>query len=85
MPRVLLHFDRYNGLWWVGFLEADCRTSIGPQTRYFRFATLDGLRTFVVRCNPENMQEFAHGVRDWGRGANYVNLTDKQYGKLKVK
>jgi hypothetical protein len=80
MPRVLMHFDHYNGLWWVGFLEADCRTSIGPKTRYHRFATLDGLRSFVVRCGPENMPEFERGVRAWSA---YVNLTDEQYAKLK--
>ena len=63
-------------------MEADCKTSIGPPNRYFRFATLDGFRSFVLRCNPENMPEFEHAVRAWGRGGNYVNVTDEQYGKL---
>ena len=83
MPRVLMHFDHYDGLWWVGFLEADCRTSIGPKTRYYRFATLDGLRAFVVCCNPENMPDFERSVRAWSRGSDYVSLTDEQYAKLK--
>ena len=82
MPRILMHFDHYRNLWWACFLEADCKTSIGPPNRYFRFATLDGFRSFVLRCNPENMPEFEHAVRAWGRGGNYVNVTDEQYGKL---
>jgi hypothetical protein len=83
MPRVLLNFDQYNDLWSVHFIEADCKTVIGPATRYYHFATLDGLRSFVVRCNPENMPGFERSVRAWGRGSNYVNVTDEQFGKLK--
>jgi hypothetical protein len=83
MPRVLMHFDRYRSLWWVGFMEADCKTPIGSPTRYYRFATLDGLRSFVVRCNPEDMDKFEDSVRAWRRGTNYVNITDEQYAKLK--
>jgi hypothetical protein len=49
MPRVLLNFQHYRQLWNVHFIEADCRTSIGRKTRYYHFATLDGLRSFVVR------------------------------------
>jgi hypothetical protein len=83
MPRVLLNFQHYRQLWNVHFIEADCRTSIGRKTRYYHFATLDGLRSFVERCNPENMPEFERSVRAWGRGSNYVNLSDEQYAKLK--
>jgi hypothetical protein len=70
-------------MWWVGFIEADCRTPIGHKTRYYHFATLDGLRSFVMRCNPENTPEFERSIRAWGRGSNYVNLSDEQYAKLK--
>jgi hypothetical protein len=83
MPRVLMNYDRYTGFWWVHFIEADCRTLIGPKTRYYRFATLDGFRSFVVRCNLEDMSKFEHSVRAWGRGSNFVNVTDEQYGKLR--
>ena len=83
MPRVLMNIDYYKDLWWVHFIEADCRTLIGLKTRYYRFATLDGFRSFVLRCNPEDMPTFEHSVRAWGRGSNYVNLTDEQYAKLK--
>jgi hypothetical protein len=30
----VLGFDHYKDLWWVCFIEADCRTLIGPKTRY---------------------------------------------------
>jgi len=83
MPRVLLHFDRYRSLWWVGFMEADCKTPISSPTRYYHFATLDGLRSFVIRCNPEDMDEFENSVRAWSRGVHYVNITDEQYAKLR--
>jgi hypothetical protein len=83
MPRVLLSFDKYAGLWWVNFMEQDCRTLIGPKTRYYRFATLDDLRGFVIRCNPENIERFEHSVRAWSRGSDYVSLTNEQYAKLK--
>lgn len=82
MPRVLLNFQHYKDLWHVHFIEADCRTGIGPKTRYFHFATEDGLRRFVARCSPEDMEKFEHSIRAWGRGSNFVNLTDEQYGKL---
>jgi hypothetical protein len=83
MPRVLMNFDHYKDLWWVHFIEADCETVIGPESRYYRFATLDGFRAFVVRCNLEDLKKFEHSVQTWGRRSNYVNLTDEQYAKLK--
>jgi hypothetical protein len=82
MPRVLLNFQYYGNLWSVHFIEADCQTRIGSKTRYYHFATEDGLRSFVIRCNPENMPEFERSLRAWSRGSNYVNLSDEQYGKL---
>ena len=72
----------YKDLWPVHFIEADCKTPIGPKTRYFDFATLEGLRAFMVRCNPEDLAEFDRSVRAWSRGSNFVNLTDEQYVKL---
>jgi hypothetical protein len=82
MPRVLTNYDHYKDLWWVHFIESDCRTLIGPKTRYYRFATVDGLRAFVIRCNVEDLEEFENSMRAWGRGSNYVNLTDEQYAKV---
>ena len=82
MPRVLMNFD-HREYWWGHFIEADCRSLIGPKTRYYHFATDDGLRAFVIRCKVEDLANFEHSLRAWGRGSNYVNLTDEQYAKLK--
>ena len=82
MRRVLLNFD-HRDYWSVHFIEADCRTLIGKMTRYYHFATVDGLRAFVIRCNVENLEKFEHSLRAWGRGSNYVRLSDEQYNKLK--
>jgi hypothetical protein len=56
---------------------------VGPETRYYHMTTVDGLRAFVIRCNVEDLATFEHSLRAWGRGSNYVNLTDEQYAKLK--
>jgi hypothetical protein len=47
------------------------------------YVPLEGLRAFVVRCNPEDLAEFDRSVRAWSRGSNYVRLTDEQYSNLK--
>ena len=52
MPRALLNFQHYRDAWTVHFVGEDCRTTIGPRTRYYRFADLDSLRSFVGRCQP---------------------------------
>ena len=57
-------FQHYKD-WVVHFIEADCRTTIGRQTRYFHFATEEGLRSFVSRCNVEDMADFEHVMRAW--------------------
>ena len=84
MPRVLLNFQNYRDLWNVHFIEDDCRTAIGARTRYFHFATEDGLRKFVMRCTPEDMADFEKCIRSWGKGSCFVNLTDEQYAKLQI-
>jgi hypothetical protein len=61
----------------------DCRTLIGTKTRYYHFATVDGLRSFVIRCNVGDLAKFEHSVRAWGRGSEYANLNDDQYAKVK--
>ena len=83
MRRVLMNFDHCDCGWRVHFIKADCRTLIGPKTRYYCIATLDGLRALVVRCNIENLANFEHSVTAWGRGSNHVRLSDEQYNKLK--
>jgi hypothetical protein len=81
MPRVLMNFQRYKD-WVVHFIAADCRTTIGRQTRYFHFATEESFRAFVSRCNLEDMADFDHSMRAWSRGSDYANLTEEQYKKL---
>ena len=83
MHRVLMNFQLYGELWSVHFIEADCKTRIGRQTRYIQFATVDGLRSFVLRCSPEDMAQFERCMRAWGRGSNHCNITDEQYAKLR--
>jgi hypothetical protein len=82
MPRVLMNFQYYKD-WVVHFIEADCRTTIGRQTRYFHFKTEQSFRTFVSRCNLEDSADFERSMRAWSRGGNYASLTEEQYAKLK--
>jgi hypothetical protein len=77
-----MNYD-HRDYWRVHFIEADCRTLIGTMTRYYRIATVDDLRAFVIRCKVEDLTKFEHSLGTWGRGSNYVNLTDEQYNKLK--
>jgi hypothetical protein len=79
MPRALLNFQLYGNAWTVHFIQDDCRTTIGSRTRYFKLATLDSLRSFVTRCQPEDatLAGFEQSVRAWARGSEYVHLTPK--------
>jgi hypothetical protein len=36
-PRGLLNLQHYGNAWTVHFIDADCRTIIGPRTRYYTF------------------------------------------------
>lgn len=87
MPRVLLNFQEYRSTWTAHFLRDDCRTTIGPRTRYYSFPTLDSLRSFLTHCQPEDatLAEFEHSAKAWGRGNEYIHLTPEQYGKLQVR
>jgi hypothetical protein len=80
----MLNFQLYAYAWTVHFIKDDCRSDIGSRTRYFKFATLDSLRAFLTRCQPEDttLAGFDRSVRAWSRGSEYVQLTDEQYGKL---
>ena len=80
--RVMLNFDHHVGRYSVHFIEADCKTSVGPETGWIMVPNEDALRTFVQRCHPEDMEKFEQSLRSWGRGSNYVNLTEAQYRKL---
>jgi hypothetical protein len=45
---------RYRNASIMHIIEADCWTTIGPRTRFFNFATLNALRSFLTRCQPED-------------------------------
>ena len=70
----------------VHFTEADCRTTVGPRTRYYNLSTLETLRSFFTRCQPEDatLAGFDQSIRAWGRGSEYVHLTPDQNGKLQA-
>jgi hypothetical protein len=66
----MLNFQHFRSAWTAQFLCDDCRTPIGPRTRYLQFPALDDLRSFVQRCYPEDatLAGFDNRVRAWGRG-----------------
>jgi hypothetical protein len=68
----------------VHFIDADCRTTIGRQTRYFQVKTVESIRAFASRCNLEDTADFEGSMRAWSRGSNYASLSEDQYAKLKA-
>ncbi len=80
--RVYLHTSEYNGHWWVQYLEEDLRTSF---CRRFRYSSVDPVREILRRVNAdtETLENFEKGLRCWGIGACFINLTEEQYAKLK--
>jgi hypothetical protein len=82
MPRILMNFQIYKD-WVVHFIQEDCRSNIGPRTRFFHFATEEEFRAFVNRCNLEDKGKFNGSMAQWACGSNYANLTEEQYARLK--
>jgi hypothetical protein len=76
MPRALMCFQQYDG-WNCSFIEADCRTS------NIDLPLFEALRAFVIRCNPEDINDFDYCIRTWNKGSVWVSLTDEQYAKLR--
>ena len=76
-PRVLLYFELYGDAWNVHFSQDGCRSPSGSRTRYFKFGTVDSLRAFLTRCQPEDatLPVSTNSVRAWNRGSEYVGLT----------
>jgi hypothetical protein len=70
MPRALLNLQLYGNAWAVHFIHDDCRTRIGSRTRYFKFATLDSLRSFVTRCQPEDATLAGSSIASSGGGGS---------------
>jgi hypothetical protein len=71
--------------WVVHFLEADCKTVIGPGARYYHFAGLESLRAMILRTEPDakTLAEFDNCVRSSGVGSIFLELPDDQYQLLK--
>lgn len=83
MTRVMLNFQHTGCAWAVLLVEADRECPIRCKPRFHDFATVDGLRRFVVRCRPEEgeIEYFERCVKAWGRGSVYVTLTPEEcYG-----
>lgn len=68
--------------------SASSRTIAGPASAprraTTRLPTLEALRSFVTRRNPEDatLAGFERSVRAWGRASEYVHLTPEQYAML---
>lgn len=78
MPRVLMNFQKYRD-YTCHFIKEDCRSPIGPHTRFYNFATLEELDAFFQRCHPDDPDELLHDMRRWGKGSAWCNLTNEQY------
>jgi hypothetical protein len=52
----------------------------------YQYSSLDRVRDILRRANAdaEAREEFESGIRKWGIGACFLNLTEEQYRKLKV-
>jgi hypothetical protein len=81
MPRVLMNYQLYK-TYTCHFVQSDCRSKIGTQTRFFDFDTLEELDAFFQRCRPEDPEELLDDMDQCGRGSAWCNLTDEQYRKL---
>jgi len=83
MPRVYLHASEYKTLWNVQYLEADLRTPV--RRGHATYTSLDRVREILDRANAsaEAREEFESGLRNWGIGACFLDLTPEQYAKLK--
>jgi hypothetical protein len=82
MPRIYLHSIQRGEFWRVGYLDANLKTSVG---RVFHYPGLDRVRDILTRANADDAarEEFESGIRKWGIGACFLNLTDEQYRRLK--
>jgi hypothetical protein len=80
--RILLNFRLYKTKWRVGFLEADCRTSLPVR---LNFADSERIREMHRRFAPQLLDDIhalAHGI-EIGRGGFWIELNEEQYSKLK--
>ena len=69
--------------WWITFLEADCKTSVG---RRLTFSEPDKIIELAKRggvtLDLATRQGIEHGI-SMGRGSVWLFLTPEQYARLK--
>jgi hypothetical protein len=82
MPRVYIHSIERGEFWCVRYLDPDLKTSVG---RVYHYSSLDRVRDILTRANADDTarEDFESGIRKWGIGACFLNLTEQQYRKLK--
>jgi hypothetical protein len=57
--------------WTCHFMQADCKT---PVSGFIDFTSLESLRTFLLRCNPEDVAHLDLCISAWGKGSAWVNV-----------
>jgi predicted RNase H-like nuclease len=80
--RVYIHAHHYKDSWTVQYLEEDLKTPVG---RMYCYSRIDQVREILKRadCLLEQWAKFEEGIRCWGIGACYLDLSSDQYKKLK--
>jgi len=80
--RVYIHCHHYGDHWAVQYLQEDLKTPVG---RMYRYSRIDQVREILKRadCALDQWGKFEEGIRCWGIGACFLNLTGEQYAKLK--
>ena len=80
--RVYIHTSHYGDRWFVQYLEADLKTPLG---RMYTYSRIDQVRAILKRadCSMEQWGKFEEGLRCWGIGACFIELSHDQYRKLK--
>jgi hypothetical protein len=80
--RMYIHAHHYADHWTVQYLEADLKTPVG---RMYNYSRIDLVRELLrsADCAPDQWAKFEEGLRCWGIGACYLDLTSEQYKKLK--
>lgn len=80
--RVYVHASHYKEHWTVQYLEADLKIPIG---RMYNYSRIDLVREILRRadCAPDQWGKFEEGIRCWGIGTCFLDLSPEQFCKLK--
>ena len=77
--RVLMNFA-YRGGWIVHFVANDCRT---PISRFYKMPDLEALRRLASAGRVEDSRGMENAIEAWGRGSQFLRLTEEQYRRLR--